>query len=267
MRVLKVGAIIFGALVVTTLGISATDSLQGNSGSLLGLLATSEEGVCPADMVHVPTAATFTCIDRFEASPAPTCPIAAPGSQTETQQNLNESTCSSVALEAVTPWTFVAREQAAALCARSGKRLPTAEEWYTAAIGTPDTASACNVSQSGVWNTGSNQACVAATGIVDAVGNVWEWVSDDVRNGVLGTVPLPTEGYVQQVDATGLPSVTGTAPHEQFAGDYFWSSPAGVYGLLRGGYYGNETDAGVFATQAKTAPTAATVAIGFRCVR
>lgn len=267
MRFLKVGAIVFGALVLTTLGISATDTLQGNSGSLLGLLATSEPGVCPADMVHIPTAPTFTCVDRYEVSPGATCPFPTPASSVDTQQNLNEVTCTSVAEADVAPWTFVSREQAAALCARSGKRLPTAAEWYTAAMGTPDTGTSCNVDQSGVWMTGTNEGCMAASGIYDAVGNVWEWVTDDVRDSAMNSVPLPAEGFVHQVDGAGVPTVTGGVPHEQFSGDYFWNTTQGVFGLLRGGYYGNQSEAGVFAVQAKTAPTAATIAIGFRCVR
>lgn len=268
MRFLKVGAIVFGALLITTLGINATDVLTGSSGSLLGqLMATDTPGVCPDDMVHVPTAQSFTCVDRYEASPAAVCPIMQPGSGPDTQQNLNEQSCASVAKPAVAPWTYVSREQAATLCARAGKRLPTAAEWYHFAIGTPDSDAACNVSSTGVWPSGSNELCQAATGVYDAVGNVWEWVTDDVRDATRAGETLPEEGYVAQVDSAGIPSVTDVQPTEQFGSDYFWSSETGVYGMLRGGFYGNRSDAGVYAVQAKTAPTIATVAIGFRCVR
>lgn len=268
MRFLKVVAVIFAALVVTTLGISASDVLSGKGGSLLGMLAaTPEVGVCPKDMVHVPTAKTLTCVDKFEASPSKTCPSQAPLSSVDTQSNLNEPTCASVAEKAMQPWTYVTREQAATLCARAGKRLPTASEWYSVAIGTPDDATKCNTATRGVWPVGSGEACVAATGIYDAVGNVWEWVQDDVRDGRSSEVPLPAEGYVAQVDSAGVPSLTEPKPNELFYGDYFWSDTVGVFGMLRGGFYSSESDGGLYAVQAKTVPTSATVAIGFRCVR
>lgn len=269
MRFLKVGAVVFGALVITTLGISATDSLSGSSGSLLGLLATTKEvpGACPPEMVHVPTAASFTCVDRFEASPSEACPIQQPTSLQDTQANLNESQCVIGSIANVVPWTYVTREQAATLCARADKRLPTAAEWYAVAIGTPDNGSACNTSQGSLWTTGESSACIAATGIYDAVGNAWEWVRDDVRDGSVNDKPLPEEGYVTQVDESGIPSVTAEQAEPLFYSDYFWSERTGVYGMLRGGYYGSRDDGGVYAVQAKTAPTNATVAIGFRCVR
>ncbi len=269
MRFLKVGAVVLGALVITTLGISATDSLSGSGGSLVGLLATSNEvsGVCPKDMVHVPTASSFTCVDRFEAAPSGACPIKQPASLQDTQTNLNEQRCLSQATEAVVPWTYVTREQAATLCARAGKRLPTAAEWYMAAIGTPDDGTTCNTGRGSISRTGESEACIAATGIYDAVGNVWEWVRDDVRDGFVDGTAVPPEGYVAQVDAAGVPSMTASEAEALFYSDYFWSEVSGVYGMLRGGYYGSRDDGGVYAVQAKTAPTSATVAIGFRCVR
>ncbi|OIP77061.1 MAG: hypothetical protein AUK16_02620 [Parcubacteria group bacterium CG2_30_44_11] len=268
MRFLKVGAVVFGALVVTTLGISASDLLSGKGGSLLGMLvATKEVGVCPVDMVHVPTASSFTCIDRYEASPSDSCPLLTLTSSIDTQRNLNEQSCRSTAVKAVLPWTYVTREQAATLCARAGKRLPTANEWYMASIGTPDDAEKCNTSTNGIWASGSNPACLSATGIYDAVGNVWEWVQDDVRDNKYGETPLPPEGYVAQVDMAGIPSLTETKPNELFYDDYFWSREIGVFGMLRGGFYASDSDGGLYAVHAKTAPTSATVAIGFRCVR
>lgn len=268
MRYLKVGAVIFGALVITTLGISATDVLTGSSGSLLGqLIAPTEAGPCPSGMLHVPTGATYTCVDAVEASVGPGCPVAAPRSAVESQQNLNEPTCGAVAVAGVSPWTNVTRDQAAAACLRSGKRLPTAAEWYTIALGTPDSSGVCNTDSTGVRSTGVVEDCASAVGIFDAVGNVWEWVDGDIRDGTYNGFALPGEGYVSEVDSTGVPTQTTSVPSELFNADYFWQSASGVYGLLRGGFYGSGSDAGVYALQGKTAPTTATQAIGFRCVR
>ncbi len=268
MRFLKVGAVIFVAVVLTTLGIAASDSLVGNNTSLLGMLAGSaEEGPCPAGMVFVATAKTFSCVDVYEASPAAACPVLTPSSALDTQQNLNQLACTADSVEGVLPWTQVSREQAAALCARSGKRLPTSAEWYELAMATPDVPGGCNTSSMSVTKTGAYESCRSAVGVFDAVGNVWEWVSGDVRDGMFEDEELPEEGYVAQVSSDGVPVVTAPTEQQQFGSDYLWSDRVGIYGVLRGGYYGNKSDAGVYAVQAKTNPTSATVAIGFRCVK
>jgi formylglycine-generating enzyme required for sulfatase activity len=149
---------------------------------------------------------------------------------------------------------------------RVGKRLPTAAEWYTSAIGTPDTKEACNTHGGGVVVTGALPECRSATGVHDTVGNVWEWTSDDVIEGDYNGRTLPSEGYVTQVASDGVATVVGGKASEQFAADYIWSHAVGAYGILRGGFYGSQEDAGVYSLQAKTLPTDATVAIGFRCV-
>lgn len=267
MRFFKVGAVVVFAVVLTTLGISASDVLQGKSGSLLGQLAATDPGVCPSDMVELPAALSFTCVDRFEVSSGSMCPIRTPASAQDTQTNLNDTSCIPTAQKDTLPWSNVTREQAVALCARVGKRLPTAAEWYTMALGTPDTA-ACNTSGGSVRMSGSNEACVSSGGAFDAVGNVWEWVADDVRDAKMGEFTIPSEGYVTQVDSGGIPTMTNPVTGDVlFGDDYFWSEPSGVFGVLRGGYYGSKSDAGLFSVQAKTPPTSATVAIGFRCVR
>lgn len=268
MRILKVGAVVFGALVITTLGISASDMLQGNSGSLLGQLSGGKEaGPCPAGMIHVPTAATFTCVDEYEVVPSAACPHSAPSSPVQTQENLNALDCVAESAPDKHPWTFIAREQARALCARSEKRLPTMAEWYTIALATPDDAALCHLASSSVVPARADTQCRSGVGVANAIGNVWEWVSDDVIDGAINGVALPAEGYVSQVTGTGQPVVTSNKAEEQFNDDYLWTTADGVFGILRGGYFASKSDGGVYSMQAETAPTLATAAIGFRCVK
>jgi len=265
MRVLKIGGVVVGALIVTTLGISASDLLDGASGSLLSQVGGTSTPPCPSGMIHVPTSGTFSCVDTYEASASEDCLYKRPTNAIETLANINETRCQATSNAEAIPWTFVAREQARALCARSGKRLPTAAEWYHVAIATPDDER-CHINSNSLQPTGAASQCVSALGVMDAVGNAWEWVSDDVVAGQLGSLSLPQSGYVTQVSGDGIAVVTGNTSEEQFGDDYFWHTAEGVYGMLRGGYFAGESDAGVYATQAQTKPTLATVAIGFRCV-
>lgn len=268
MRWLKSSLIALSALLVTTLGISASDVLNNHAGSLLGQLAGSKtEAPCPTGMIHIPTAATFTCVDQFENSVAPSCPIINPVSNQDTIQNINDRSCLAVSTAGAQPWTVVTREQAQALCLREGKRLPTAAEWYFVAIGTPDTPSDCNINSNTYLPTGQKTSCLSSFGLNDTIGNVWEWVSDDVIDGQYQGRPLPAEGYVTQVASDGMPTATAREGSALFGQDYFWSDPVGAYGLLRGGYFGSGQDGGLYSSHAKTPPTLATAAIGFRCVK
>ena len=63
-----------------------------------------------------------------------------------------------------------------------------------------------------------------------------------------------------------MATLTSQSPSQDFEQDYLWQSPEGIYGVLRGGFFGSGEDAGVYAVHAKTAPTVAAIAIGFRCV-
>tara|TARA_B100000745_G_scaffold292952_1_gene234366 strand:- start:659 stop:1465 length:807 start_codon:yes stop_codon:yes gene_type:complete len=268
MKFLKIGGVILGALIITTLGISAADTFSGNSGSLLGQLSKSEvDKACPEDMTQVAIGQTFSCVDTYEVSPAEACPNEMSVTIQDTQANLNEFECAPESKAGARPWTYVTRSQAQTLCARVGKRLPTSAEWYTFAIGTPDSSKACNIESNNMAPTGDYPDCVSAAKIFDAVGNVWEWTVDDVIEGDYNNRTLPNEGFVTQVDNDGVATVTDAAPSEEFNADYFWNQRNGAYGMLRGGFFGSGEDAGVYAVHTKTVPTAATVAIGFRCVR
>lgn len=267
MRWLKIGSVIFGAVAITALGIDAADTLQGSRTTLLGQLISSEviDGVCPEGMIEVGTATTFSCVDIYEASPSESCPVLSPKNILDTKKNTEDAACEAFSAADVEPWRFIDRENAQLVCTRAGKRLPTNEEWQLIAAGTPE--GDCEIDSNAAAPTGSNGSCLSAVGIYDAVGNVWEWTHDDVFDGEYNGRPLPEEGYVQQVDKGGVATVTGTSSSEAFGQDYMWSKETGAYAMMRGGFYGSESDAGVYTLHAATLPTLTTGAIGFRCVR
>lgn len=128
----------------------------------------------------------------------------------------------------VFPQAYIHRGDAAAACERAGKRLCRAREWHRACQGVdgaaypygPDaTAGRCNVGKphllrklfgAGVkytydahYNsprlalepgflarTGEYAGCVNERGLFDMVGNLHEWVADDVSAGLRRQIPL-----------------------------------------------------------------------------
>lgn len=267
MKWLKVGAVIFSAVLITALGIDAADTLQGSRSTLLGqVIGSADNGKCPAGMAPVPMASTFTCVDVYEASASAECPHPNPSNELQSQENAAQSACKAASVPDVDAWRFVTREQAFTACMRAGKRLPKSEEWYITSVGTTDTTENCNIDSGAVKKTGDS-ACVSAVGAYDTIGNVWEWTSDDVIEGMFNGRELPQTGFVTQVDTQGVAVLTNTSASELFFKDYFWSSKQGAFGMLRGGFYGSKQDAGVYAIHADTPPTTAGTAIGFRCVK
>lgn len=266
MKVLKVGSVIFGAVLITALTIDASDTLSGRGGTMLaGIIGTKSE-FCPVGMKHVQAALTFSCVDEFELAAKADCPVTRPQNQFDTEVNISKADCLAASSAEGEPWRYINREQAAVMCARSAKRLPTATEWYQFSLGTP--TKACNIVGGGVTRGDTYNECVSAVGVRNAVGNLWEWVTDDVINGVYQGRDLPPTGYVIQVDNGGVATVTEvekqTNTEEQ---NYFWMEPSGSFGMIRGGFYGSRSDAGVFTLHAHTAPTFTGAAIGFRCVQ
>lgn len=267
MKWLKIGVVIFVAVSITALGIDAADTLQGSRSTLLGQIISSEVGECPAGMLEVPVAQSFTCVDMYEASASEDCPEKTPSNELQTKSNIDATDCGAISAPEQVPWRFVTREQAQTACLRSGKRLPKSSEWYLFSAGTPDSEAVCNIQSTNIRNTGFDDACKSAVGIYDAIGNVWEWASDDIIEGMHEGRMLPETGYVKQVDAHGMAVITDGNASELFSQDYFWTAQEGAFGMIRGGFYGSKSDAGVYAVHADTPPTSAGTAIGFRCVQ
>lgn len=233
-----------------------------------------EKSPCSDDMVFVPSPVGGFCIDKYENSPGRDCDYPFPMNQHDTALNLNNGKCRPEAGVGRRPWTYVSRDQAQNLCALAGKRLPTAAEWHLAALGTPDDSgqSAVSCLLSGNWPmspgpAGFGQECVSAVGAYDMIGNVWEWVSDEVGAGQNNGIELPERGYISTMSVSGFPSATGAEPVPEYNGDFFWVKADGIRAVAKGGYYGSAAEGGRFSTYAEAAADFTGPGIGFRCVK
>lgn len=262
-RWVKISSVVVGAIVLSTLAIQASDLARGISSNLPGL-AIESTGPCGknAEIVHL--GGRSVCIDTYEASPSRACPVATPGNEVDTQRNISDDTCAATSEKEVAPWRFVTHTQATQLCARSSKRLLTNEEWYKAVSGSTDLES-CVISSSGPSLTGST--CKSPAGIYDMVGNVWEWVDGEVTDGEYDSKTLPRSGYVSLVDSDGIVLETSDTPSEEYNADYAWLNSSGVFGMIRGGFYGARSDAGMFALNASVQLNFSAAGVGFRCVK
>lgn len=252
-----------GIILLTSLSIDATDMLRGSQ-SALGILADRATGDCPEGMVVVEGGEQRFCIDQYEAGVGENCPIPKPGVAVESAQNLNDSACAPISREEVVPWTNVAKHQAEALCARAGKRLPTATEWYVSALGTPDSDS-CNID--GMLQETQPSDCRSGAGVYDMVGNAWELVSTVVIDGAVEDRTLASQGYISSIDGAGFPIESSDKADPIFNDDYVWTEPEGEYAVMRGGYYGGGADSGVYTFHAKINLNFSSNAIGFRCAK
>jgi formylglycine-generating enzyme required for sulfatase activity len=204
------------------------------------------------------------------------CPYKDIGSQDITRSNLNTLDCIPVSVAGVKPWRFISQSQAISACAKAGKRLPTDEEWYLASLGTPDKGGNwqkddCQVNNN--WSeqpglTGSGKLCVSAAGAHDMIGNVWEWVKGEIRDGKFNGEELPPAGYITGVDIQGRPIATNDSQADlNFSEDYLWLKATDVRGMARGGYWDNASDAGLYSIYLVYPPSFASPGVGFRCVK
>lgn len=263
----RITLVVIGALVITALGIDAADTFTGSRGTLLSQVIGTKDGECPHGMAAVATLPSLSCVDMYEVSPGGSCPEQSPENVLSSLRNIEDAACIPDSKKDGTPWRYVTRDQAMQACARTGKRLPTSAEWYTLSLGMTRVHESCNINSRQVANTGFHPECVSPIGAYDMVGNVWEWVSDDVIDGKYHEQTLPEKGFVTQVDSGGMATLTGSEANELFGSDYFWAQQSGAFGIIRGGYYDSGTDAGVYTVHADTLPTTAGAGIGFRCVQ
>lgn len=276
---LKTLVVVIGAMLLTAFTINATDNLGNFSDSALGGMVSAifgEESRCPQGMTLIDDADGGFCIDIYEASPAEECFYDDPANEFESRSNLDTPDCVPVSQEEAIPWRNISQTQAVSACIKAGKRLPTNKEWHVASVGTPDKIGdtepeACNIH--GNWSpsspglTGSGEDCVSYYGAYDMIGNVWEWVSDTVRNGSYLDVDVPPTGYVQAVDESGVAIATDSSEqNEAYGNDRFWSDSSKVTGVFRGGYWGSRDEGGLYSVYAQLPPSFVGIGVGFRCV-
>ncbi len=260
----KVVLIMVGAVLITTLGIEASDIARGIQGALSGSVIESEVGPCGNNAVFMQFGGRALCVDQFEASPHEDCVHTNPASSLDTETNVADSACRPVSASEVLPWRFVNQAQAAQLCAREGKRLPTNDEWYKITNGQTNIEN-CHIDDTQATETGL--ACSTPTNVYDMIGNVWEWVDAEVVDGNYNGRAIPPTGYVAAVDTDGVVLETSDSPQVTYGSDYAQTNDTGVYGVVRGGFYGSGEDAGLYAVNAAVPLTLQTPGVGFRCVR
>lgn len=256
--------VVLGSILLTSFSIDATDTLRGSQTALSIFSKKITEANCPSGMAMISGPDYSFCVDKYEASASDNCVFSEPKSVLDTTINIADSKCKAVSEEGKQPWTFLARPQAEQLCAKDNKRIPSANEWYLASMGTPDSLENCNLAGK-LSTSGSFEKCISGAGAFDMVGNVWEFIGAETEGGSYGSRVLPDSGYVTKVDADGVALSTDLEPQTIYNNDYFWLNKDGNYTILRGGFYGSGTDGGVYATNAQVDANFAGAAMGFRC--
>lgn len=256
--------VVVGVVILTSFTIDATDTLRGSSTAFSSLVGTWAATGCPAGTTELALADKNYCIDTYENSTTADCPATTPRTDAESKTNIDTADCQSASVATAQPWTAATFHQAKALCAKRGMRLPTPDEWYEAALGTP--ADERCVIDARQQQTGSKPECQSYRGAYDMVGNVWEWVDGQVQDGMYNNRSLPAEGYVTASAADGIATETSLQADQMYDGAYFWQDPAGEYVMMRGGFYGSGADASVYTTHAKVTASFHSDAIGFRCI-
>lgn len=267
---IKTAIVVVLAVVLTTIGIKASDKLFNAEEN------AQDNLLCSKDMIFVPSSDGGFCIDKYEVSTGNGCSYKNPTSQEDTRANIENVGCLPLSEKNVIPWTSISQNQAAQVCAKVGKRLPTSKEWLQASLGTIDKNSSWGKDDCHIANNWENQPgetgrgvnCKSSAGAYDMVGNVWEWTEETISEGKFKGILLPDDGYVRGIDSAGMPTETNlNNPDLNYNEDYLWIQKTGTKGVLRGGYWGNEGEGGLYSVYLVFAPSFAGNSVGFRCVK
>ena len=255
-----------GAIVISTVGIQASDYMQHGTSRFLSAIPAAEMG-CPAGTVEYLIDGSRLCVDAYEASAGRECLHREPRSAADNTANLQVSGCKAVSESGVLPLRYTSFTHAEQYCAAAGKRLLTPHEWHVVARDIDMQVVSCITDQSaaGPALTGSAD-CATRSGVHDMVGNVWEWVDAEVVNGMYQGREVPASGFVSSVDRAGVVLATTGDPDELYDSAYAWTRAEGVQGMVRGGFYGSGSDAGRYAQNLSVSLDITTPGIGFRCV-
>jgi formylglycine-generating enzyme required for sulfatase activity len=269
----KEAIVVVAAVLLTISAIKASDGIINGRGKedMAG-----SGSPCQSNMVYLETAAGGFCLDKYEASPGEKCIYADPANSRESAVNLDSKDCLPSSEPGKIPWRNISQDQARLACAKAGKRLPSNQEWFQAALGTNDTGGEltnedCQLNSN--WKiqpgtTGAGNECKSPAGASDMIGNLWEWVEGTVSDGIIDGKKLPLSGYVAATDGSGLPGLTDPdMPNSEYNNDYFWLKESGLRAIARGGYWASGEDGGQYSAYIVIPPNQAETGIGFRCAK
>ncbi len=170
--------------------------------------------------------------------------------------------------------------QAQQACTASGKHLITNSEWQASVAGTPDPGvnngwhnARCNTAGDGPRSTGSivvasEDDCVSAYGVQDAIGNLSEWVDLWGQAGFtwMETSSSSSDSHPWTVRfAEGKDSTRGI--NGQAKRDATGWNNGLPFAAIRGGYWADADGAGAFHLVSEEGPNSWRSGLGFRCGR
>ena len=151
------------------------------------------------------------------------------------------------------------------LARNAGKRLPSAEEFLTYAEGAPqgndgnnDTAWSATTN-TGPTNTGAVAKAVSMFNVVDAAGNLWEWLDDHYDLGLENRT-----GWDKSIVDVGKDAAFARGEVRSYI--YGASDTSSWRSFLGGGQFGNGVFCGSRCLNSDASPWIAHGDVGLRCV-